>query len=85
MWFLYVVECSDGSLYTGVTTDVQRRLNEHNKTSKAAKYTRSRRPVKLVYYEEHANRSSASKAEYALKKMSRRNKLQYIASPHALV
>ena len=78
MWYLYVVECADGSLYTGVTKDVHRRLNEHNKSTKGAKYTRSRRPVKLVYYEEHVDRSAACKAEYALKKMSRKNKLEYI-------
>ena len=85
MWYLYVVECADRSLYTGVTTDVQRRLREHNKSTKGAKYTRSRRPVKLVYYEEHVDRSLACKAEYALKKMSRKNKLEYIKIPCSII
>ena len=85
MWYLYVVECSDGSLYTGVTTDVHRRLNEHNESTKGAKYTRSRRPVRLVYYEEHVDRSAACKAEYALKKMSRKNKLEYIRIPCSII
>ena len=85
MWYLYVVECADGSLYTGVTKDVHRRLNEHNKSTKGAKYTRSRRPVKLVYYEEHVDRSAACKAEYALKKMSRKNKLEYIEMPFSTI
>ena len=85
MWYLYVVECSDGSLYTGVTTDVQRRLSEHNNTSKGAKYTRSRRPVRLVYYEKHSDRSSACKAEYALKKLSRKKKLELISMPYATI
>lgn len=85
MWYLYVVECADRSLYTGVTTDVQRRLREHNKSTKGAKYTRSRRPVKLVYYEEHVDRSAACKAEYALKKMSRKNKLEYIKTPCSII
>ena len=85
MWYLYVVECADGSLYTGVTTDVHRRLNEHNKSTKGAKYTRSRRPVSLVYYEEHVDRSAACKAEYALKKMSRKNKLEYIKMPFSTI
>jgi putative endonuclease len=78
MWYLYVVRCADDSLYTGVTTDVSRRIHEHNNTSKAAKYTRSRRPVKLVYTEEHHDRSAAQKAEAALKKLTRSQKLQHI-------
>ena len=85
MWYLYVVECSDGSLYTGVTTDVHRRLSEHNNSSKGAKYTRSMRPVRLVYYEKHADRSSACKAEYALKKLSRKKKLELISMPYATI
>jgi putative endonuclease len=69
------VECSDGSYYTGITTDTQRRLLEHNFSFKSAKYTRSRRPVRLVYEEESQNRSTASKREYQIKKMKRKDKI----------
>ena len=49
MWHVYIVECADGTYYTGITTDVDRRINEHNYSFRSAKYTRSRRPVRLVY------------------------------------
>jgi putative endonuclease len=71
VWFLYVVRCSDGTLYTGVTTDIGRRLHEHNNTSKGAKYTRPRRPVRLVYRIDFKDRSLAQKAEYKFKKLTR--------------
>ena len=74
MWFLYVVMCSDGSLYTGITKDVDRRIKEHNSSKKGAKYTRSRRPVKLVYKRNYHDRSSVSKAEYRFKKLNRKQK-----------
>jgi len=77
-WYLYVVKCSDGSLYTGVTTDVTRRLSEHNTGVSGAKYTRSRRPVELIFQEEHSNQSEALKAEYSFKKLSRKQKLRII-------
>ena len=74
-YFVYVVECADGTYYTGYTSDVGRRLNEHNySTYKASKYTRSRRPVRLVYKEEHDSISSALKREYQIKKLSRKAK-----------
>ena len=73
-WYQYVVECSDSSYYAGVTTDLNRRINEHNTTNKGAKYTRSRRPVKLVYSTEHSNRSEAQKAEAKFKKLTREEK-----------
>ena len=77
--FVYIVECSDGSYYTGYTTNIQRRLNEHNYSFKrGAKYTRSRRPVKLVHQEEHPTRSQALKREHAIKKLSRKKKQQII-------
>ena len=79
-WKVYIVECSDGSYYTGITTDTQRRLLEHNYSFKSAKYTRSRRPVQLVYEETVDNRSVASKREYAIKKMKRKDKTQLIKS-----
>ncbi len=77
-WFLYIVECVDSSLYTGITTDIKRRLHEHNNTKKGAKYTRSRRPVFLVYWVDFQDRSSALKAENRFKKLSRKEKLSII-------
>jgi putative endonuclease len=78
-WYQYVVKCCDGSLYTGVTTDLSRRIDEHNGSSKGAKYTRSRRPVELVYYKEYENRSEAQSAEYKFKKLSRDKKIELIS------
>lgn len=77
-WHLYVVECADGTLYTGVTNNIERRVNEHNYGMKAAKYTRARRPVKLVYSKEYSGRSCAMKAEYRFKKLTRKKKLDII-------
>lgn len=69
-WYVYIVQCVDSSLYTGVTTDIARRIKEHNETAKGAKYTRHRRPVTLVYFEEADSRSDACRREYAIKKMA---------------
>ena len=69
-----MLRCSDNTLYTGITTDLERRINEHNSSDKGAKYTKARRPVILVYSEKHSDRSSASKREYAIKKMTKSNK-----------
>jgi len=77
-YFVYILECSDKSLYTGITTDITKRLDEHNTSVKGAKYTKARRPVKLLYSETSENRSTASKREYAIKKLSREKKLQLI-------
>ena len=77
-WFLYVVQCSDGSLYTGVTTDIERRIREHNKSRRGAKYTRSRRPVKLVYVKDCRDRREALREEYKFKSLSRKEKLKLI-------
>jgi putative endonuclease len=74
-WYVYIVKCSDNSLYTGITVDLERRVVEHNTSKKGAKYTKSRRPVHLVYSETHQDRSSASKRESAIKKLSRSEKL----------
>jgi len=79
-WYVYIVECADGSLYTGITTDVNRRLLEHNYSFKAAKYTRSRRPVRMVWIKEAKNRSEASKEEYRIKRLTRKKKLELIQS-----
>ena len=77
-WWVYIVECSDESLYTGTTTDREKRIIEHNDSKKGAKYTRNRRPVDLVYSEMHPDRSTASKREYEIKKLSRAEKLKLI-------
>ena len=79
-WFMYVLECRDGSLYTGITTDVERRLKEHNQTRRGSKYTRSRRPVKLLGWIDFKNRSEATRAECFFKRLSRSQKLEKIAS-----
>lgn len=73
-WFIYMVRCSDGSLYTGITTDISRRIKEHN-TRKGAFYTKNKVPVKLVYKEKATSRSVALKREYAIKALSRKEKL----------
>jgi putative endonuclease len=77
-YFVYMLQCSDNTLYTGIATDVQRRVDEHNSSKKGAKYTKIRRPVKLVYSEECEDRSSASKRECAIKKLKRKEKLDLI-------
>jgi len=80
MYFVYMLRCADETLYTGITTDLERRLDEHNNSDKGAKYTRARRPVTLVYSEKLESRSEASKREYFIKhKMSRKEKLLLIS------
>jgi predicted GIY-YIG superfamily endonuclease len=75
MWFIYILRCADDSLYTGITTDLKRRLEEHNTgTYTSTKYSRARRPVSLVYQEETDSRSSALKREAAIKRLSRNQK-----------
>lgn len=76
MWFVYILECADQSLYTGITTDLERRLDEHNGTKLGARYTRSRRPVKLVHHENYDDRSTATQREMQIKRLSRKQKLQ---------
>lgn len=76
-WFVYMLQCKDGSLYTGYTDDVQRRLAVHS-AGKGAKYTRSRLPVELVYQEELPDKSAALRREAAIKKLTRRQKLDLI-------
>jgi putative endonuclease len=79
VYFVYILKCADGTLYTGISTELERRIKEHNSSNKGAKYTRVRRPVTLVYSEEYLDRSSASKREYEIKKkMSRSMKLKLI-------
>src|SRR5437879_4401675 len=73
-WFVYFLRCADGSLYAGITKDVQRRSRQHNDGT-ASRYTRSRRPTKLVWQEAQSSRSAALKREAAIKTMTRREKL----------
>ncbi len=77
-YFVYILKCKDNTLYTGISTDVKRRLTEHNESDKGAKYTRVRRPVELVYKEELEDRSSACKREYEIKQLKREEKLRLI-------
>ncbi len=80
-WNVYILRCADGTLYTGVARDVQRRVSEHNSVpALGARYTRSRLPVSLVYQESAANRSTACKREFAIKSLSRQEKLALILS-----
>jgi len=78
-WTVYILRCADGSLYTGITRDVARRVEEHNSNGLlAARYTRARRLVALVYQEPAATRSKASKREYRIKRMTRAHKLKLV-------
>ena len=77
-WFVYIIEASDGSLYTGVTTDVERRFAEHFDSGKGAKFFRGRKPKRVVYQQDHPDRSSALKREAEIKKLTRENKLRLI-------
>ena len=78
-YYLYVVECNDSTLYTGYTNDVERRVAVHN-SGKGAKYTKARVPVTCVFHQQFETKSEAMKAEYAFKKLTRKQKLDYIRS-----
>lgn len=78
-YFVYMLRCVDNSIYTGITLDLRRRVNEHNSSDKGAKYTKSRRPVKLVYSEEHKSKTEAMQREIKLKKLSRTQKESLIS------
>lgn len=77
MFFTYIIECSDGTLYCGYAANLDKRIETHN-SGKGAKYTRTRLPVRLVYAEQFDNKSDALKREYAIKHMSRSEKLELI-------
>jgi len=80
-WTVYILRCADGSLYTGMTRDVARRVEEHNSSGLlAARYTRARRPVVLVYREAAATRSAACRREYRIKQMTRADKQSLVQS-----
>ena len=81
-WSLYIIEASDESLYTGIATDVERRFDEHLNCLKGAKYFNGRSPVRIVYREDGHTRSSASRREMEIKKLSRREKQDLIATQH---
>ena len=76
-WWIYIVECSDGSYYTGITPDINKRIEKHNNGS-GARYTRSKSPVQLLYYEKHKNRSWATKRELEIKKLTHDQKKELI-------
>ncbi len=78
MYYVYIVECSDKTLYTGIAKDIDKRIDEHNHSAKGAKYTKARRPVSLKYVEKSEDRSSASKREYAIKQLTKKEKLALI-------
>ena len=80
IWYVYMVRCSDGTLYTGVTNDLQKRIKAHNSGKDGARYTRPRRPVKLVYSEEAETKSAAAKLEYKIKKMTREKKMKLVSN-----
>ncbi|HSI20450.1 MAG TPA: GIY-YIG nuclease family protein [Verrucomicrobiae bacterium] len=74
-YFVYMVQCADATLYTGICTDVERRVKEHNGSTLGAKYTKTRQPVVLIYSETCADRSTALKREHAIRQLSRSEKL----------
>ncbi|MDY0233976.1 MAG: GIY-YIG nuclease family protein [Sulfurimonas sp.] len=78
-WRVYILKCADNTLYTGVTTDLNRRLKEHNSSNLGAKYTRAKRPVELVYFENCDDKVHAMQREYAIKQLKRSEKLELIS------
>jgi len=78
-WYVYMIKSSDGRLYTGVTTDVERRFSEHSGTPRGARFFRGRQPVEVVYTENHPDRSSAQRRESVIKKLTKAMKLDLIA------
>jgi predicted GIY-YIG superfamily endonuclease/predicted RNase H-like nuclease len=81
-WKVYMLRCADDTLYTGVTTDLQRRVNEHNTSNIGAKYTRNRRPVELIYFENCDEKKDAMRREYAIKQLSRKEKLKLVETSY---
>jgi putative endonuclease len=77
-WFVYIIRCSDESLYTGITTDVERRFRDHEGSKRRARYFNGRKPLEVLYSEEHPDRSSASKREAVIKKLTRCDKQDLI-------
>ena len=78
MYYIYILKCADGTLYTGSTNDLKARVVAHNTSKTAAKYTRARRPVKMIYSEKFRTKSKAMKREWEIKQMERKEKLEII-------
>ncbi len=78
MYYVYILKCSDGTLYTGFTNDLEKRVLAHNTSKTAAKYTRARRPVKLMYSEKFKSKGKALKREWEIKKIGREGKMELI-------
>ena len=78
MYYLYILKCADDTLYTGITVDLERRIAEHNGSKLGAKYTKCRRPVELLFAQEFATRSQATKEEARIKALSRAEKIEII-------
>ena len=78
VWYVYILECADQTLYCGITTNLTRRLSEHNQTSRGSKYVRPRRPARLVYFETVESRSEAQSREFQIKRLKRNQKLELI-------
>jgi len=79
-WYVYLLRCKDNSLYAGITTDINRRLHQHNHTKLGAKYTRAKRPVTLVFLEAESDKSTASKREYQIRKLTKLNKEELVST-----
>ncbi|MFC1837718.1 GIY-YIG nuclease family protein [Thermodesulfobacteriota bacterium] len=78
IWLVYMIRCSDGTLYTGITKDIEKRIEAHNSGKNGARYTRSRRPVTLVYAEQVESKSTAARLEHQIKRLSRSKKEKMI-------
>jgi putative endonuclease len=78
-WFVYVLRCKDNSLYTGITTDVERRFQEHKSEKTGAKYTKSKKPVEIAYTEKFDSRSDAASREFAIKRLSKIDKEKLVS------
>ena len=85
MYYLYILKCADKSLYTGITVDLKRRVLEHNSSKLGAKYTRARRPVKLVFSRKFRSRSKASREEARIKNLARKEKLKILKTRAAIL
>jgi putative endonuclease len=79
LWYVYMIRCSDGSLYTGVTTNIERRFKEHQESPKGSKYARAKIPLRVVYEETCASRSEAQVREHQIKKLSKKEKETLVA------
>ena len=84
MYFIYLLRCTDNSLYCGQTKDLQRRVEEHNSINSKSKYTRTRRPIRLVYFEKYKTVNEALKREFEIKKMTKAKKEMLIKKLHQL-